>query len=386
MDKILEKKVSKTKLQIKVDWLSFTVLPQNDVKNEQKFQMLKFLGYEESDFEEIPARFFYNSAKTLGRFLNVYYDDPAKEISKYSAKNILYVWTGQGSTDLAKRIEKKYGLDWEQSWFKFFEYLQGLKAKVTRIDLAVDCFHHELDLEHLERRLRRGEFKSLKRRWNVIKQRDTEGNIKSYTLYVGQSRGKTSQKGGSFVRFYDKYAESKAKAVIMPREVEDIVTGVGSRSWIRVEQQFNKAKAQLCVNEILKQRSFGKVYCGTLRSTIEFLQSSRKNKDKKTWKLDSSWNKFLQGVEKITLSDPERDMTLGRLLRWIRVAVVPSLHLLDQLGHEKGFDIYELIKACEVKKFQKKQERLLADAMKMPDSLLGFYLKEFLEGYGTKND
>lgn len=385
MNKI-ENSTEKVKLQIKVDWLSFTLLPQNDVKNGQRFQMLKYLGYKEEDFEKISGRFFYNSGKTLGRFLNVYYDDYSQEISKYSAKNVLYTWTGQGSTDLAKRIEKKYGLDWEQAWFKFFEYLQDLGAKVTRIDLAVDCYHKELDLSHLEKRLKNGAFKSLKRRWNSIKQRDTEGNIKAYTLYVGQSRGKTSQKGGSFVRFYDKYAESKAKAVVMPREVEDIVTGGGSRSWVRAEQQFNKGKAQECVNEILRQRSFGKVYCGTLRSTVEFLQPSRKNKDKKTWKVDPMWQKFLHDTEKITLSDPERDLTLGRLLRWISVQVCGSLHLLDELGQARGFNIYQLIRDRKVGEYQKKQKRLLEDAKQMPDSLLKYYLRQFMEGYGENED
>lgn len=378
--------MEKNRLQIKVDWLSFTLLPQEDSKNNEQFQMLKFLGYDINDFETLSGRYFYNSGMTLGRFLNVFYDDPLKEINKYSAGNVLYVFTGQGSTDLAKKIEKKFNLDWEQSWLKFFEYLQQLHAKVTRIDLAVDCFHHELELEHLERRLRRGEFKSLKRRWNVIKQRDTQGNVKAYTLYVGQSRGKAGQKGGSFVRFYDKYAESKTKAVVMPKEVEDLLTGGGSRSWIRAEQQFNKAKAQACVDKLLELRSFGKVYCGTLRTTIEFLQPSKKNKDKKTWKLDPSWEKFLHGVEKVILSNPERDVDLGRLLRWIRVAVVPSLHLLDDLGQVRGFDIYELIKNCKVEDYQKKQERLFKDALAMPDKLIRFYLKEFLKGYKDDKD
>ena len=385
--KKIENSTDEVKLQIKVDWLSFTLLPQVDIKNGQRFQMLKYLGYKKEDFEKISGRFFYNSGKTLGRYLNVYYDDYSKEISKYSAKNILYVWTGQGSTDLAKRIEKKYGLGWEQSWFKFFEYLQKLGAKVTRIDLAVDCYHKELDLSHLEKRLRTGSFKSLKRRWNVIKQRDTEGNIRAYTLYVGQSRGKTSQKGGSFVRFYDKYAESKAKAVVMPREVEDVINGGGSRSWIRAEQQFNKGKAQECVNEILRRRSFGEVYYGTLRSTVEILQPSRKNKDKKTWKLDPMWAKFLRDTRKITLSDPERNLAIGRLLRWIAVAVIPSLKLIDILGTARGFNIYQLIREHKIGGFQKKQKRLLEDALQMPDELLKFYLQQFMkEGCGEKDE
>lgn len=370
---------------IKVDWLSFTLSPQKDVivynSEAQKFAMLKYLGLDLREFEKIPGRFFYNSGLTLSNMINIYFDDPDFEVSKYSAGNILYTFTGQGSTLLLQKLREKYALDWEKSWLKYFNYLQGLEAKVTRIDLAVDCFHHELDLERMERKLKHGEYNSIKRRYNIVKQLDTDGNVKSHTIYVGQSRGKVSKNGGSFVRFYDKYAESLGKAVVMPDEVENIVTGGGSHSWIRAEQQFNKGKAQACVDEILNRTSFAEVYTGTLRKTIEFLKPSRKNKDKKTWSIDPHWLKFLHDAEKITLSDPERDLTLGRLLRWIRIAVVPSLHLLQDLGEKRGFDIYELIQACDVE-YQKKQVRLLKDALTVPDDLLSFYLKTFVEGYG----
>lgn len=372
-----------SKLRIKVDWLSFTLPPENDLnKSGSRFKMLDYLGYDFAECEELSGRYFYNSGLTYGNYLNIYYDDYTKKVSKYSAKNVLYVWTGQGSTDLAQKLVAKYGTNWETAWFKFFEYIKSLDAKVSRIDLAVDSYHHELDLDHIERRLKRGEFKSKKKRWNVVKQRDRDGNVKSFTIYVGQSRGKSSKNGGSFVRFYDKYAESVSKAVVMPDEVENVVTGEGTHSWIRAEQQYNKLRAQSCVEEILKERSFGKVYMGTMRATVEFLKPSRKNKDKKTWKTDPSWEKFLHGVEKIQLSNPERDLTLGRLLRWIRVAVVPSLHLLDELGDQRGFNIYQLIRACKIPEYQKKQKRLFNDAMVMPDRLINFYLKEFLEGYG----
>lgn len=377
-----------SKLQIKVDWLSFTLAPQNDVDvHNNKFSLLHYLGISPLEFEKISGRFFYNSGISLSRMINIYFDDPSKEISKYSAGNVLYVFTGQGSTLLLQKLKEKYDLDWEKSWLKFFKYLQELQAKVTRIDLAVDCFHHELNLDKIERKLKRSEYRSTKRLYNVIKQLDTQGNVKAHTIYVGQSRGKTSSKiGGSFIRFYDKRAESLGKAVVMPREVEDVLTGGGSHFWVRAEQQFNKAKAQACVEEILNRTSFAEVYTGTLRKTIEFLKPSRKNKDKKTWSIDPDWEKFLRNAEKITLSNPERDLTLGRLLRWIRIAVVPSLKLLQQLGDERGFNIYDLIQACEIDDFQKKQKRLLRDAKAMPKDLLDFYLKEFVEGYGSKHE
>lgn len=156
-----------TKMLIKVDWLSFTLSPKKDVivhnSEIKKFAMLKYLDLDLKEFEKIPGRFFYNSGFTLSNMVNVYFDDPALEISKYSAGNVLYTFTGQGSTLLLQKLKEKYALDWEKSWLKYFNYLQDLEAKVTRIDLAVDCFHHELDLNRMERKLKHGEYNSIKR-------------------------------------------------------------------------------------------------------------------------------------------------------------------------------------------------------------------------------
>ena len=71
---------------------------------------------------------------------------------------------------------------------------------------------------------------------------------------------------------------------------------------------------------------------------------------------------------------------MGRLLRFIRVAVVRSLHLLDEIGQVKGFDIYELIKSCEIGEYSKKQERLKNETIAMPDKLLSLYLQQFKDG------
>ena len=43
----------------------------------------------------------------------------------------------------------------------------------------------------------------------------------------------------------------------------------------------------------------------------------------------------------------ERDVKLGELLDWISVSVLPSLSLLDTIGQERGFDIYDLLRSEE---------------------------------------
>ena len=48
--------------------------------------------------------------------------------------------------------------------------------------------------------------------------------------------------------------------------------------------------------------------------------------------------------ETMNFSLAERDVMLGDVLEWLRVAVLPSLALLEQVGEERGFDVYDLLK------------------------------------------
>lgn len=385
------RKKTSSRMEIKVDWLTVTVPPVNDseIVNgavKRRFKLLEYMGFKLTDMKPTEyGRFAYNSGLTYQNMVFVYYDDPQKKINKFSAGRPCYMISGQGTTLLLQKLKQKYHLNWEEAWFRFFRHINKIQGRVTRIDLCVDCFHHEFpDMERVERKLRRGEYKSSKRSFNVIRQTDREGNTKSYTIYIGQSRTHkiSSVTGSTFCRIYDKLCETNHKHALLPKEVKDLVTGAGSGSWIRVEQQYNKRRAQVCVDEILKAKSFGKVYMGTMKDTLELLQPSRKNKDKKTWKLDPQYKKWLQATEKIKLSNPERDVMLGDLLHWIRVAVVPSLRLVSEIGEARGFNFWQMLKDCEIDDYQKKQKRLYDNAVQMPDKLLKFYLSEFMRGYG----
>jgi len=56
------------------------------------------------------------------------------------------------------------------------------------------------------------------------------------------------------------------------------------------------------------------------------------------------------------------------------------LKILEELGDEKGFDIYQTIKKIEVGEYSKKQNRLLNNAKKIDKSQINLYLQKFEEG------
>lgn len=83
--------------------------------------------------------------------------------------------------------------------------------------------------------------------------------------------------------------------------------------------------------------------------------------------------------ETIDFSLAERDVMLGDLLEWLRVAVLPSLSLLEMIGEERGFDIYELIKkASKPTELSKKQNRLYVNSQTLSDETINKYLQHFL--------
>ncbi|MDT2914829.1 replication initiation factor domain-containing protein [Lactococcus lactis] len=355
----------------KVDWFAFTVSDDIDTNNDENdFLLLKNLGYVFADFEAIPGRYFYNSGLTLGGYVNVYYNNYDKDLARNTSHSRNYVFTGQGGTDLAQKIEN--------DWVGLFSILKKLGVKITRLDIALDDFYGVVSFNKMENKLNKGHYRSSKKTYNVVKQADVNGDIKGYTLYIG-SQTKSSV-GTYFLRCYDKYAQYKTKVQIPPQEAID------SGIWQRYEISFTKKKARKIVDLMVDGgQTIGSVFMDTMRDIVEFLEPTKTqekaiHQNKNRWKISKWWQDFLDGSEKVQLGEAERDLDLGGLLRWLRVSVVPSLKLLEELGNEKKFDIHQIIKDITQTDYSKKQKRLFNNAMKQSSREILTYLEQFKEG------
>lgn len=367
-------------MSFKIDWLSFTVLPSSINNSIVKIrQILDSWGYDLSLFEEIQGRFFYNAGLTLGNYFNIFYNDSSKEVPKYAPKSVNFQLTGNGCTDLGYKLETLFdSKDNEQNWLKLFNWLvTDMGAKITRVDLALDDFEGECNFDLMIRKLKAGHYRSVKKTYSINRGADQQQRSKGLTIYVGKNV-KTS-KGTYYLRAYKKLAEFRAKNQLPPKKARE--SGV----WDRYEISFTKDKAQQVVNKLLEVGSVGKVYFGVLRRLVEFLNPTKNGegnifKNKDNWRVCPWWDKFLKKTESVRIgSDVDRDLNFADLLAWIRRAVVPSLRLLEQIGDERGFNIYDLIQSCDVD-FAKKQQRVLKDSRTIPDDLLQLYLRNFVEG------
>ena len=71
------------------------------------------------------------------------------------------------------------------------------------------------------------------------------------------------------------------------------------------------------------------------------------------------------------------------MLRWLRISVLPALHLMDEIFSEKGIDFYELLKDIEIAEYSKKQKRLMNNSKHLSKAELAPYLEKFKDGrYG----
>ena len=107
----------------------------------------------------------------------------------------------------------------------------------------------------------------------------------------------------------------------------------------------------------------------------------RGDTNKNRWYKTKWWEKFLEYDETIDFSLAERDVMLGDLLEWLRVAVLPSLALLEMIGDERGFDIYDLLqKLKNLLIFRRSKNRLYVNSQTLSDETINKYLSEFLGG------
>lgn len=370
-------------LSYKVDWLSFTKKCRIDESKITINKILDYLGYDRALFKKMESgRYFYNAGLTLGNYVNVYYNEATSELSEKAPHSINIQFTGVGTSDLADRLAVLYNNeDREQNWIRFFKWLYANECRPRRIDLALDDFSGEVSFDLMIKKLKAGQYRSVKKTYSINRGADQKGNLSGLTIYIGKN-SKTSR-GTYYARFYLKLQEFQSKGQLPPTIARE--TGV----WNRFEIAFSKQKAIDVIDKIIEAGSFGKVYFGVLRSIVEFLNPKRgKNgkvyDNKDFWTVCPWWEKFLHHAETVRVgSDDMRTVELADLLKYIRVQVVPSLRLLEQLGQhtDPKFDIYHMIKMCDIDKFSKKQIRLYNNALTMPPELLKLYLKQFVEGF-----
>lgn len=376
----------------KIDWLSFSVKNYDDEPTSTLDEnLLELLGYDFKEFGEGSGKNYYNRGASIGNYVNVYWNDYTDEknpVRRNSSKTMNVVYTGQGSTDLALRNDN----DWVKIFTILTQYEPRNKPKskdeedkpavnITRIDIALDDYDELVKFDDIEKKLKKGHYRSSKRSYNIVKTSDQNGQKLGETIYIGNARTASGSRGNVYARMYDKLAQYREKNQLVTSDVRNHWKKTGKEVWQRYEISFSKNYTNSIVEDILNGESVDKIFKSSLRNLLEILTPRGKNKNR--WYKTKWWEDFLKYDEKKSFDLPNRDVMLAETLEWLRVAVLPSLNVMEKIGKERGFDIYDLLRnARKPSELSKKQSRLIADTRTKSDETINEYLTKFLLGIG----
>lgn len=293
-----------------VDWFSFTL------KNVQTPQeVIQILGLEEEDFFETKiGGKGYMSQLRFGN-ISIYYNGKEN-------MGIHVEISGQG----CRQFETTSYL----SWSRLFALLMNFDYNITRLDLAVDDFTGLLKLQTIKRKIRdtlvTSRFKSA---IEIRKTKLADGSSMGDTVYFGSGQSMIQ------VRFYDKKLEQ------LHEKNKDLEQGL--ENWVRVEVQTRDDRAQTLA-EILafESHTVGQAVRGILSNYIRFLVKGHQ-KNKTYWNTAPFWEKFLNNVEKLGLTQVAPDRSIQRTYNWIEKQVNPAFALLYEAFNKDSELLYELL-------------------------------------------
>ena len=235
-----------------IDWLSFTI--QTDINGVGKKAVREFL--EQMNLNALPfaenetGRHGYNRSLSLQNYINVYYNEVkfnefdennAGKLDRIIKMGVHFEFTGQGC-----RI-----LEQDRDWSDWFNLLNDLNARYSRIDIALDDFIGLLDFDLMEDKIKKGEVISLSRTRNIeasldfkkAEKLDNNGKSKGKTIYFGNKNSLM------MIRFYDKKREQQAKKIFCPFEF-----------WQRYEIVLKREKAIDFVEKLKSGENFSDLY------------------------------------------------------------------------------------------------------------------------------
>lgn len=326
----------------KVDYLTFTCDNFQQLEN-----ILEDLNYNIQDFKKSNGRYFFDSAMTLNNYVTFYFNQFSNK-----SERCLLVFTGQGCSDLYNRNNEDIQA--------VLDLIASYKVKVTRLDISYDDYYERLNLDTIEKKIKKGEYISNKRSFSFVSnnKNSTEEERAGKTIYIGNPR-QTGSKGGYYIRLYDKYAQSIEKGVVLVGAVSKL------KKWNRYEIVYLKEYANNIFYWLVDEKNIDKIYKSSFLSAIRFLTPKKTTTDKYLWNMSKFYKDFIRLDEKMKFISHEKDARFNDLLKWFRKTVLKNIQVLDKALEEHGYNIYDVIKIANEldsnKEFSKKQLRILED-------------------------
>ena len=208
--------------------------------------------------------------------------------------------------------------------------------RVQRLDVAFDDYDGLLDMDKIERYLRRTNL--VVTRWESF-ERTSSSKIRGQSEEEPEDGGETiylgSRLSNSFARIYDKLKEVKAKLNRKARRAVAKEDALPPR-WIRFELELKRQHAQAVADGMLDAEDVTTYVLGVLRGKIDFKATSGDKRIRRRaavrW-----WQQFTDSCAAIPIRVPRPALTLERIRAWLDRSVAQSLAVVWlAAGGEEG--------------------------------------------------
>ncbi|SOC37073.1 replication initiation factor domain-containing protein [Ureibacillus acetophenoni] len=229
------------------------------------------------------------------------------------------------------------------SWKELFGVMLGHGASFSRLDIAVDDFKGFFKLKGIIKKIKGSELVSKFNLSHIHQSYETNTGLgQGLTIYYGSS------KSDIHIRMYDKLSERINNNYNVPDDID---------FWNRTEVQLRNERAQ-SVAEMLAtnedgERTIGKTVCGILKHYLRFTIKG-KDKNRSRWKTARFWDKFLNGVDALSLSTiPIEPQTIEDKEMWFINQAAPTYALIYDAY---GGDVEKMAQIAEYGRLRYKRE------------------------------
>lgn len=296
-----------------IDWLQFTIKDKTYLE-----VIISILQYDFNFFQKMEKGM-------MGYKSQVAFDDIKVLFDGTADMGVHVIFSGKG----CRQHESK------ESILRLLDRINASKGKLTRIDIALD--DHTGDLIPF-RKIKKDIIKgNIVTRWKSsveFNKRDTDGKILGETISLG------SRTSDTYIRIYDKALEQRTEGV-----------------WNRIELEIKKKNAEE-VQRILAERTIPAIFKGVLNNYLRIVIPNENDTNKARWKTRPYWEKIINDIDKIKLSQKAEEKTVDETKAWLKRQIAPSLAVVSIT--ENGDDTFfkQLIEDA-IEELKPKHQRMI---------------------------
>lgn len=296
-----------------IDWLQFTIKDRTYID-----VIVSILQYDLNLFQTLPKGMMGYKSQTAFDNIKVLFD--GKE-----DMGVHVILSGKG----CRQYETKESILW------LLDRINENKGKLTRIDIALDDFKGNLiPFKKIKKDIIKGNIITKWKSSLEYNKRDTNGKMLGETISLG------SRTSDTYLRIYDKALEQGHDGI-----------------WNRIELEIKKKNAEEIQN-ILNEYTVATIFKGVLNNYLRIVQPHETDTNKSRWKTQPYWEKLINGIDKIKLTQKKEEKSIDEKKEWIKKQVGPTMAIVSIL--ENGDDAFfkEVINES-IDKMKPKHQRII---------------------------